>query len=177
MRIFLSRPILLIGALLLGDSALAQQGNARCAPAGSTLAAQTLQCDGGVTIVAENGAQYTLRDSDRDGRIDTVELNSKALLLDVEGKSRRKTFRVNTPQAIAAVRGTRWAVDVAEGKTSVFVVRGSVNVGRSASRERNVVLGPGEGVDVEGSTPLVVKRWAPARVSALMARLGQEMGR
>ena len=75
------------------------------------------------------------------------------------------------------MRGTRWAVDVAEGKTSVFVVRGKVNVGRSASRERNVVLGPGEGVDVEGSTPLVVKRWAPARVSALMARLGQEMGR
>jgi hypothetical protein len=35
------------------------------------------------------------------------------------------------------------------------------------------VLGPGEGVDVEASAPLVVKRWAPARVSALMARLGQ----
>jgi ferric-dicitrate binding protein FerR (iron transport regulator) len=173
MRINLSRLILLAGALLLGDGAVAQQGNARCASAGSTIVAQTLQCDGGVTIVAENGAQYTLRDSDRDGRIDIVELNGKALLLDVLGKPSRKRFRVNTPQAIAAVRGTRWAVDVAEGKTSVFVVRGRVNVGRSTSPGHSVALGPGEGVDVEGSVPLVVKRWAPARVSALMARLGQ----
>jgi ferric-dicitrate binding protein FerR (iron transport regulator) len=171
MRIIPSGPILLVGALLLSDSAIAQQGNAGCAPAGSTIVAQTLQCDGGVTIVAESGAQYTLRDSNRDGRVDTVELSSKALLLDVQGKSNRKTFRVNTPQAIAAVRGTRWAVDVAQGKTSVLVVRGRVNVGRSTSR--GVVLGPGEGVDVEASAPLVVKRWAPARVSALMARLGQ----
>ena len=174
MRIILSRPILLIGALLFGDSALAQQGNAKCTQASPTLAAQTLQCEGGVTIVAENGAQYMLGDANHDGRIDSVELNSKALLLDVEGKSGGRKFQVNTPQAIAAVRGTRWAVDVAEGKTSVFVVHGRVNVGRSASPgDRQVVLGPGEGVDVEASTPLVVKRWAPARVSALMARLGQ----
>lgn len=173
MRINLFGPVLLAGAVLLSDGAIAQQGTAGCRPAGSAIVAQTWQCDGRVTIVAENGAQYRLRDSDRDGRIDIVELSGKALLLDVEGKSRRKTFRVNTPQAIAAVRGTRWAVDVAEGKTSVFVVRGSVNVGHRTSHGRNVVLGPGEGVDVEASAPLVVKRWAPARVSALMARLGQ----
>src|SRR5262249_17913735 len=97
----------------------------------------------------------------------------KALLLDVQKKSGGRIFQVNTPQAIAAVRGTRWAVDVAEGKTSVFVVNGRVNVGRTTRGERQVVLGPGEGVDVEASAPLVVKRWAPARVSALMARLGQ----
>jgi len=169
----LSGPILLLGALFLGNGAIAQQGNAKCTPAGAAIFAQTLQCDGGVTIVAENGAQYTLRDSDRDGRIDTVELSSKALLLEVQGKSSRKTFRVNTPQAIAAVRGTRWAVDATEGKTAVFVVSGRVNVGRRTSGGRSVVLGPGEGVDVEASGPLVVKRWAPARVSALMARLGQ----
>jgi hypothetical protein len=36
--------------------------------------------------------------------------------------------------------------------------------------ERGVVLGPGEGVDVEATGPLTVKRWAPARVAALMAR-------
>jgi ferric-dicitrate binding protein FerR (iron transport regulator) len=173
MRIILSGAILLAFVSLLSDRAIAQQGNAGCASAGATIVAQTMQCDGGVTIVAENGAQYTLRDSDRDGRIDSVELSGKALLLDVEGKSGRKTFRVNTPQAIAAVRGTRWAVDVADGKTSVFVVRGRVNVGRNTARGRNVVLGQGDGVDVEASGPLVVKRWAPARVSALMARLGQ----
>lgn len=173
MRTYLSGSVLLVCALLLTGSAVAQQANVGCAAAGSTNVAQTFQCEGGVTIVAENGAQYVLGDVNRDGRIDAVELSSKALLLDVQRKSRARKFRVNTPQAIAAVRGTRWAVDVAQGKTSVFVVHGRVNVGRRTPGERNVVLGPGEGVDVEASAPLVVKRWAPARVSALMSRLGQ----
>jgi ferric-dicitrate binding protein FerR (iron transport regulator) len=165
--------IVLMCGLLLGDAAIAQQANVKCTTASPTNVAQTLQCEGGVTIVAENGAQYTLGDANRDGRIDSVELNGKALLLDVQGKSGGRRFQVNTPQAIAAVRGTRWAVDVTEGKTSVFVVHGRVNVGRGTRGDRRVVLGPGEGVDVEAAAPLVVKRWAPARVSALMARLGQ----
>jgi ferric-dicitrate binding protein FerR (iron transport regulator) len=169
----LSGCVVLTCVLLLSDAATAQQANVKCTSANPTNVAQTLQCEGGVTIVAENGAQYTLGDANRDGRIDSVELSSKALLLDVQRKSSGRKFQVNTPQAIAAVRGTRWAVDVAEGKTSVFVVHGSVNVGRRSGADRQVVLGPGEGVDVEASAPLVVKRWAPARVSALMARLGQ----
>jgi len=71
------------------------------------------------------------------------------------------------------VRGTKWAVDVVENKTSVFVVNGRVAVGRRAGISR-VTLRPGEGVDVEGAAgPLTVKHWPPARVSALMARLGQ----
>ena len=172
-RISLSGCAVLASMLLLGNAAIAQQANVTCKPLSATIVAQTLQCEGGVTIVAENGAQYMVGDANHDGRIDSVELTSKALLLDVEKKPGGRKFRVNTPQAIAAVRGTRWAVDVAEGKTSVFVVNGRVNVGRRTPGDRQVVLGPGEGVDVEASAPLVVKRWAPARVSALMARLGQ----
>jgi ferric-dicitrate binding protein FerR (iron transport regulator) len=102
--------------------------------------------------------------------VDSVELSSKALLLEVP--KRETEFKVITPQAIAAVRGTRWAVDALEGKTSVFVINGRVAVGRRAGRHI-VTLGPGEGVDVEATGPLTVKRWPPARVSALMARLGQ----
>ena len=80
---------------------------------------------------------------------------------------------LNTPQAIAAVRGTKWAVDAQSGKTSVFVVDGRVGVQRPSS-SASVLLGPGEGVDVEaGTTPLIVRRWPAARVSALMARLGE----
>jgi len=37
----------------------------------------------------------------------------------------------------------------------------------------SVVLGAGDGVDVEASGDLIVKHWPPARVTALMARLGQ----
>ena len=173
MRINWSGCVVLTCMLLLSDIATAQQANVKCTSTNPTNVAQTLQCEGEVTIVVENGAQYVLGDANHDGRIDSVELSSKALLLDVERKSSGRKFQVNTPQAIAAVRGTRWAVDVAEGKTSVFVVHGRVNVGRRSGADRQVVLGPGEGVDVEPSAPLVVKRWAPARVSALMARLGQ----
>jgi len=165
--------VVLMGVLLFSGIAVAEQPNVNCISAGPVSAAQILQCQGGVTIVAENGAQYVLADANHDGRVDTVELNGKALLLEVQRKAGGRKFQVNTPQAIAAVRGTRWAVDVADGKTSVFVVNGRVNVGRRSGAERPVVLGPGEGVDVEASAPLVVKRWGQARVDALMARLGQ----
>jgi ferric-dicitrate binding protein FerR (iron transport regulator) len=154
--------------------ATAQTDNAGCSVSDVAGQTRTIRCPNGVTIVVENGARYELGATGRDGKINTVELNDKALLLEVPPRSGRKTFQVNTPQAIAAVRGTRWAVDVTEGKTSVLVVRGKVAVGRRAgARGATVTLGPGEGVDVEGQTPLVVKKWAPARVAALMARLGQ----
>ena len=39
---------------------------------------------------------------------------------------------LNTPQAIAAVRGTRWAVDMSDAKCAVFVVNGKVAVRRRA---------------------------------------------
>jgi len=142
-----------------------------CSPENSASGSQTLRCEDGVTIVAENGARFTLQDRDGNGRVDSVELSSKALLLEVPKKPSRSRFQVNTPQAIAAVRGTKWTVDAAEGKTSVFVVNGQVRVGRRPGR--GIVLGAGEGVDVEATGPLTLKRWAPARVAALMARLGQ----
>lgn len=158
-------------ALLLAVGLAEAQPTMGCTADNPTSAQQTLRCEGGVTIVAENGARYTLRDRDGNGRVDSAELSSKALLLEVPKKAGGNRFQVTTPQAIAAVRGTKWAVDVAEGKTSVFVVDGRVSVARPAGR--GVVLGPGEGVDVEATGVLTVKRWAPARVAALMARLAQ----
>ena len=143
-----------------------------CSPQNPTSTAQTLRCEGGVTIVAENGARFTLLDRDGNGRVDSVELSSKALLIEVPKKPGGNRFEVMTPQAIAAVRGTKWAVDATEGKSSVFVVNGRVSVARRAGANR-VVLGPGEGVDVEATGALTVKRWPPARVAALLARLSQ----
>jgi hypothetical protein len=134
--------------------------------------AQALHCDGGVTIVAENGARYTLQDRSGKGRVDAVELTSGALLLEVSRKSGGNKFQVITPQAVAAVRGTKWAVDATDARTSVFVVNGRVAVGRRRS-SHSVTLGAGDGVDVEATGPLTVKRWPSARVAALMARFGQ----
>ncbi|CAH2398927.1 FecR protein [Mesorhizobium ventifaucium] len=156
------------------DTASAQSNNAGCTfelVAGTSR--QILRCREGLTIIAEDGARFALVDRDRNGSVDAVRLRRKALLLDAPAGRVRGGFAVVTPQAIAAVRGTKWAVDVARGKTSVFVVKGRVAVQRPASNA-GVVLGPGEGVDVEAGTgTLTVKRWPAARVSALMARFGQ----
>ena len=157
--------------LFIGQAA-AQPANIGCTSSPSAGSTQTLRCDNGITIVAESGARFEVRDANRDGHIDSVELSSKALLIEVPKKPGGNPFKVLTPQAIAAVRGTKWAVDAVDGKTSVFVVDGRVGLNR-ASGGRSVVLGAGEGVDVETTGPLVVKRWAQPRVAALMARLGQ----
>jgi hypothetical protein len=139
----------------------------------SGMALQTLRCDRGVSVTAERGARFQLIDRNGDGRVDGAKLDSKAILLDVDSARVEGGFQVATPQAIAAVRGTRWAVDTGSGKTSVLVLRGSVSVRRPAGQAA-VTLGPGQGVDVEsGSAPLVVKVWGAPRVAALMARLGQ----
>jgi ferric-dicitrate binding protein FerR (iron transport regulator) len=152
--------------------AAAQPANMGCTSAPSANASQTLRCDNGITIVAENGAKFELKDRNRDGHVDSAELSGKALLVEVPKKPGGNRFDVLTPQAIAAVRGTKWAVDAADGKTSVLVVNGRVSVRRPAGG-RPAVLGPGEGVDVGATGALVVKRWAPPRVTALLARLGQ----
>ena len=164
--------IAIVSLGLLAGHASAQPAKLGCTSAPTAQGTQTLQCPTAITIVAESGAKFELGDRNRDGRVDSVELSTKALLLEVPKKPGRVRFNVVTPQAIAAVRGTRWAVDAEGGKTSVFVVDGRVSVARSAGRG-SVVLGPGDGVDVETSGDLIVKRWPPARVTALMARLGQ----
>ena len=162
--------VLLIYALSPIQGAAAQTASQDCSSENSLGNARTLHCGAGVTIVAEDGARYTVQ-SDRKGGVETVQLNGKALLIEVSPRSGGNKFEVITPQAIAAVRGTKWAVDVGAGKTSVFVVNGRVSVGRRTG-SHVVTLGAGDGVDVEPGAPLTVKRWPSARVSALMARLG-----
>ncbi|TPQ32548.1 hypothetical protein C2U70_21525 [Bradyrhizobium guangdongense] len=150
----------------------AQPATLGCTSSPSSNATQILRCDNGITIVAESGARFELKDNNRDGHIDSIELSSKALLVEVPKKPGGNRFKVLTPQAIAAVRGTKWAVDASDGKTAVFVADGRVAVSRRAGG-KSVTLGVGEGVDVEGTGALVVKQWGAPRVTALMARLGQ----
>jgi ferric-dicitrate binding protein FerR (iron transport regulator) len=156
--------------LLWLSIASAQSGGCSTDKAGPQ---DVVHCPDGLTIIVEKGARYSLADRDGDGHLDAVRLQGKALLLDLPRQQKPARFEVITPQAIAAVRGTKWAVDVQDGKTSVFVVRGQVGVRRPAGAAA-VVLRAGQGVDVEpGGGTLEVKRWKPARVTALMARLGQ----
>ncbi len=162
----------LVAGVCLVETALAQDVGCRLVPVAGTTR-QILKCREGLTAIVEDGARFTLKDRDRNGKADAVRLRRKALLLDAPPGSVPGGFAVVTPQAIAAVRGTKWVVDVGQGKTSVFVLRGRVAVQRPASTA-GVVLAPGEGVDVEaGTAPLTVKRWPAKRVTALMARFGQ----
>ena len=155
------------------DAASAQQATTGCASEQKPNAAQTLRCRDGLIIVAEDGAKFTLQSHGKSGDVDGVDLQSKALMVDAPKQKGKQRFQVITPQAIAAVRGTKWAVDAQEARTSVLVLRGQVAVRRPGGGKQ-VVLGPGEGVDVDGSAePLVVKRWGQPRVDALLARLGQ----
>jgi ferric-dicitrate binding protein FerR (iron transport regulator) len=166
-------PLALTAILLSVSIAHAQSPPAGCTAEPAANGAQTLRCRGGVVIVAEAGAQFSTRDRDGNGVIDAVELQSKAVLIEAPKQAAGRRFEVITPQAIAAVRGTRWAVDMSDAKCSVFVVNGQVGVRRRTGRDR-VVLGPGDGVDVDASaTPLTVRRWPQPRVDALLQRLGQ----
>ncbi|PDT03791.1 hypothetical protein CO666_14015 [Rhizobium chutanense] len=164
---------LFAGAFAVG---LFPEGAALAQSAGCTMSReaggrQVFSCPGGVKVTAEAGASFRLADRNGDGSPDSASLRRKAILVDVDSSQHAGGFQVVTPQAIAAVRGTQWAVDVASGKTSVLVVRGSVAVRRPAGEQ--VVLSPGEGVDVsDGTEPLVVRRWPAPRVAALLARLG-----
>jgi hypothetical protein len=153
------------------DMARSQTGGCSLTQIGGT-GRYVVSCRDGLSITAEKGASYQLLDRDRNGNVDAVRLRSKAVLVDVPAQRPGRRFEVITPQAIAAVRGTRWAVDVAPAKTSVFVERGKVGVQKRAAGA-GVVLGAGEGVDVEPGKSLHVKRWGQPRVKALMLRLGQ----
>jgi ferric-dicitrate binding protein FerR (iron transport regulator) len=171
----LSTVVVVVAAFVfLMPVALAQSIDAGCSLtqiAGTSR--HILSCQKGLSITVEAGARFTLVDLDKDGKTDSVRLRGKALLLDGPSGKAGTRFQVITPQAIAAVRGTKWAVDVQKNKTSVFVIRGRVSV-RESTAKTSVFLGPGEGVDVEMSTTsLAVKRWPAARVSALLARFGQ----
>ncbi|UVF22215.1 FecR family protein (plasmid) [Microvirga terrae] len=169
-------PILVaaLAGLFTADAALAQGAGCILHPA-SAPSRQVLLCRNGLSLEAENGADYTLEDSDRDGEPDVVNLQTRAVLVNVEPRSSARHFQVRTPQAIAAVRGTQWAVEVVGSKTSVFVLRGRVGVHRS-NTQRGVTLMPGEGVDVEpGTAPLTVRRWPTARANALLARFGRQL--
>jgi hypothetical protein len=153
--------------------AAAQPAPAGCSSNHPANAPQTLHCPGDLTIVAEDGAKFTLQSLDKKGGVDSANLQSKALLVDAPRQPGKRRFHVSTPQAIAAVRGTKWAVDAQETRTSVLVLRGQVAVRRPGGAGQ-VVLGPADGVDVEpGTAALVIKRWPQPRVDALLARLGQ----
>lgn len=84
----------LAGSFLLIGHAIAQPAaNVGCTATPSAAGTQTWRCDNGITIVAESGARFELKDANRDGHIDSVELSSKALLVEVPKKPGGNPFQ------------------------------------------------------------------------------------
>lgn len=133
-----------------------------------------LRCGSSLTIRSAPNTAYRLTNPDKRRQPGGARLDSGALLIEFTPNEGQRDFRILTPQAITAVRGTRWAVEVRPRQTSTLVLSGSVEVTRRSRARESAVLGAGEGVDVSaGAGPLVVKRWAQTRIDALMARFGR----
>src|SRR5712664_2911272 len=154
-------------------SVLGQSSGCVLVPDGRNPSEKILRCGGNLAIRSAPNTAYRLTNPDNRRQPGGARLDSGALLIEFTPNEGERDFRILTPQAITAVRGTRWAVEVRPSQTSTLVLSGSVEVTRHNSR-RGAVLGAGEGVDVSAGTgPIVVGRWAQTRIDALMARFGQ----
>jgi hypothetical protein len=162
--------------------ALAQSGTCVLSPDKRDPNHKILHCGSELTITSAPGTVYRTAGAGDDGLPASVQLDSGALLIEFKSK-RRHEFQILTPQAIASVRGTKWAMEVKPGQTSTLVLAGEVTVARKDD-PGTVVVGPGRGVDVIGlgahrsmdgakPEPIAVKQWAPNRVKDLLGRFGR----
>jgi ferric-dicitrate binding protein FerR (iron transport regulator) len=134
---------------------------------------KVLQCGQQLTVRPAQGTSYRPLYKKGQQLPAAVQLNSGALLIEFHPNSPQIKFQILTPIAIAAVRGTKWAMEVSAERTSTVVLEGTVAV---TNRRLNqyVVLSEGRGVDIsEGDTALTQKQWGEARVRALLSRFGE----
>jgi ferric-dicitrate binding protein FerR (iron transport regulator) len=167
--------------LCMPTSVLGQSGGCALVPDVRNPSEKILRCGSNLTIRSAPNTAYRLTNPDNRQQPGGARLDSGALLIEFTPNEGQRDFRILTPQAITAVRGTKWAVEVGRSRTSTLVLSGSVEVTRRNSRRgaapgvrESAVLGTGEGADVAAGTgPIVVGRWAQTRIDALMARFGQ----
>ena len=170
-------------------SATAQSDACSLGPDKNNPNEQVLRCGVELTITPAPGTVYHPAAAGEDGLPPSVQLDSGALLIEFHAKDTAKLrdFQILTPQVVASVHGTKWMMEVKPGRTSAMVLLGQVAIARKDAANA-VMVGPGRGVDVAAAdpgkttksksggsepAPIAVKRWAPARVKALLARFGQ----
>jgi ferric-dicitrate binding protein FerR (iron transport regulator) len=155
--------------------ALAVAGAASAQPSGCSLVAddhnpseKILRCGSDLTIRTARGTRYKPITNEGQTLPTGAELDSGALM--IEGT---RDFQILTPHAIAAVRGTKWAIEVTSKQTSTLVISGVVEV-KHRDGKQTASLRAGQGADISpGSGAIEVKRWKKKRVKALLARFGQ----
>jgi ferric-dicitrate binding protein FerR (iron transport regulator) len=132
-----------------------------------------LQCGEQLTIRPAHGTRYRPVYKAGQQLPTAVQLNDGALLIEFHPSVQENAFQILTPLAIAAVRGTKWAMEVSPARTSTLVLDGSVAVTNRRLNEY-VVLTEWQGVDITPSdTTMAQKQWGQARIRALLSRFGE----
>jgi hypothetical protein len=164
----------LIGSALPGSKfALAAGGACALVPSERDPSEKILQCGQELTVRPAHGTSFRPIYKTGQQFPAAIRLDNGALLIEFHPDRQPIEFQILTPLAIAAVRGTKWAMEVSAKRTSTVVLEGAVAV---TSRRLNqyVVLTEGRGVDIsEGDTSLRQKQWGEARVRALLSRFGE----
>ena len=164
----------LIGSALPGFKfALAAGGACALVPNERDPSEKTLKCGQELTVRPAHGTSYRALYKRGQQLPAAIRLDDGALLIEFHPDTQQIEFQILTPLAIAAVRGTEWAMEVGPKRTSALVLEGAVTV---TSRRLNqyVVLTEWRGVDIsEGDTSLTQKQWGEARVRALLSRFGE----
>lgn len=113
-----------------------------------------LSCAGNLVIEMDVATEMGIVSGPND-LPERVTLSQGTVLIEVEQGG--AVPQIRTPHAIAAVRGTVYAVDIQSDLTAVFVLRGAVNVRHRRGSRKSVDLTAGQGVDVTPGQSLVVK--------------------
>ncbi len=165
--------VALFAAAIAGPLPARAAGACALVPNGRLPAGKILQCGQALTVRPAPGTVYQPLYKKGDPLPVAIRLNDGALLIEYHPVSSKEKFQILTPVAIAAVRGTKWAMDVTKAQTSTLVVTGTVVV---TNRRLNqfVVLTEGRGVDITSTdTSMVPRTWGDERVRALLSRFGE----
>jgi hypothetical protein len=135
--------------------------------------AKIMRCGDDLVVRTAHGTRYHPIDQQGQKKPKSLQLDTGALMIEFHPSDAQKTFQILTPHAIAAVRGTKWVVEVRAARTSTLVISGEVAVSRLHAKQ-TVVVKPGEGVDISSKAgSIAAKRWPKKRVRALLARFGE----
>src|SRR5207253_2390830 len=108
--------------------------------------------DGSQAIISENTTVEIL-DLSRSPRTIFNLLRGKTRIKIEKVGGRPNPYRVNTPTAVIAVRGTLFDVFATEKDTQVFVHEGEVAVSNLLVPERTVICSPGQRTRVQQAQP------------------------
>jgi len=159
--------------LASANGAFAQSGRCELIPDEDNPPQKMLKCGDDLLVRSTKGARYRRLGSGQETP-SGLRLDSGAVMIEFTPNPDRKDFQILTPHAIAAVRGTKWVVDVDAKQSSTLVLSGGVSVSRRRAGGQSVILEQGEGADVTSRTEKIeVKRWSQARVNALLSRFGK----